>query len=296
MSRLIEGLLSFYGRFLQHPGKWWVHGRLRSVMNVRIDQDAVVRRDGLVWMLNPGNFMEENLFWLGTNDTWKLYHVKRFVNLGDVIFDVGANFGYYSCKLAQHLRQQGELHAFEPCQANAERLAENVRLNGYDECIRIVPQGITDKVGFGVMVTVAGNSGANYLVAGDGVTRLTTLDCYCAEQGVQHVAFIKLDVEGHEVKALRGAVQTLSRWKPVLLVEVNPPTLSRAGATVQELLELLGGYGYALFEAKRKRLVPLGNIPAGGDYVDVFCIHGSKIETWRKRYSRWIEAGAHVRA
>jgi hypothetical protein len=60
-----------------------------------------------------------------------------------------------------------------------------------------------------------------------------------------------------------------------MLVEMNPPTLKRAGVSCEELADALEQYDYRLFIAQRKNLVPLTTLPHDEDYVDVFCIHSS---------------------
>ena len=57
-------------------------------------------------------------------------------------------------------------------------------------------------------------------------------------------ALIKLDVEGHEVPALRGARETILRSKPILVVEVNKWQLEPAGFSIRGLWEELAGLGY----------------------------------------------------
>ena len=90
--------------------------------NIGVDEDFEVLRQGLVWKLNPSNFVEQDLYWLGVKDCWELYHSKLFLRSGEVIFDIGANFGYYSCMIASILSKNCKIYAFEPIPSNYERL------------------------------------------------------------------------------------------------------------------------------------------------------------------------------
>src|SRR5436190_9413048 len=111
----LERAFLFYGtRLPNHPRKWWLHSRLRRWMRVRPNRQFEVIRDGLKWSLNPADFADEALFWLGTKDTWDVNHLKRMTKPGDVILDVGANFGYYGLTLARTLQDRCLVHSLEP--------------------------------------------------------------------------------------------------------------------------------------------------------------------------------------
>jgi hypothetical protein len=80
---------------MHHRGQWRIHAKLRQLLDANIDCDMEVERAGLRWVLNPSDYMQRNLFWLGENDRWDTFHIKRLLPAGAVVCDVGANFGYY---------------------------------------------------------------------------------------------------------------------------------------------------------------------------------------------------------
>lgn len=275
-NRTILQFLEFYGGRLNHRGKWRIISWIRRVFHISLNEDRIVRRAGLLWKLNPANYVESDLFWFGRMDTWELYHARRFVQEGSVIFDIGANFGFYSCLLAHGLRSKCEVYSFEPFPETYARLQENVRRNHLEDCVRAFPIGLSDVSGHVSMSGVHGNSGAAHITPKKGDITLLTLDQVCVDCAITRIDFIKLDVEGFEVFVLRGGAKTIQRYKPVILVEMNPPTLQRAGVACKELSETLERYGYCLYFANKKKLVPLTVLPKlGDDYIDVFCIHSS---------------------
>src|ERR1700751_5703925 len=122
-------MLEFYGTRLPHRGKWKIHAFLRSLLHLDHDGDLEVQRQGLLWTLNPADFAQTHLYWTNEYEPWDLFHLSKWVHPGSVILDVGANFGYYSLKLASALMGEGRVFAFEPSSASFSRLEQNIRLN-----------------------------------------------------------------------------------------------------------------------------------------------------------------------
>lgn len=61
--------LIFYGsRLPNHPGKWWVHSKLRNLLCVSVGGEAEVTRAGFRWKLRPADYTQAKLFWLGGMD------------------------------------------------------------------------------------------------------------------------------------------------------------------------------------------------------------------------------------
>ena len=90
-----------------------------------------------------------------------------------------------------------------------------------------------------------------------------TVDALVAGQGLERVDLIKIDVEGHEFQVLTGAVETITRFRPQILIEVFEETLCRQGTCVEAVLGFLTTHGYALneFSDVNGELVPLASLP-----------------------------------
>jgi len=262
--------LEWYGVHLKHPGQWRVHAALRDLLGPPASAELPVERQGHRWVLNPSDYPQIDLFWLGVSDRWDLYHAVRFLRPGAVIFDVGANFGYYSVMLASALGGACEVHAFEPCPETFNRLTGHIALNRL-ECIHAHPLALSDAPGLAALQPRSGNSGAAFLVPG-GQIPVSTLDRFVEERGLQRLDFMKIDVEGFEERVLRGGAGTLERFRPMILIEIQPTTLERAGSSVRKLAGLLTGHGYTLMRAKRRTLVPLELRDDPGWIVNAFCL------------------------
>ena len=248
-----------------------MHSALRNLLKAHVDADLAVERQGLRWILNPSDFPQENLFWLGESDRWDLFHARRMVRPGSVIFDVGANFGYYALMLAAGLRSECEVHAFEPTDATFERLSQHIALNRM-ECVHAHRLALSDAPGTATMQGRNGNSGAAFVEPGAGEVQVTTLDAFVGERGIRRLDFMKIDVEGFEEKVLRGGEWVLRELRPAILLEIQPTTLERAGSSVRRLADLLTSHGYVLRQANRERLVPLVLSDAPGYLVNGFAV------------------------
>ena len=126
---------------------------------------------------------------------------------------------------------------------------------------------------------VDGISGANRLGEGGGSTvevEAVTIDDFCARHGIRP-SLIKIDVEGAELEVLRGADAVLRRFRPLLLVELNPSALRDRGAAPEQLLDALAGLGYETWEVGRRGLLaPFGAADLARPelrrgYVNLFC-------------------------
>lgn len=153
-------------------------------------------------------------------------------HLGGVTVDVGANIGTHAIYYAQF----GHVHCFEPLPIAFECLTHNMR----NEDCTLYNLAVGDGEGTIKLISPEDdNPGATYGIPGEDipVIAIDSLD-------LDDCDFIKLDCEGMEIQALRGAKETIKKFKPVLCIESNPRTLARWGATPNDLLICLYAMGY----------------------------------------------------
>ncbi len=274
-------LLQIYGSALPyHPGKGQIHDRLRKFFNVRVDEQFDVVREGLRWRLNPADFVQATLFWLGRNDHYDLYHLQRLLKPDCVFFDIGANFGYYTVSVAARLKGCCQVHAFEPNPTTMQLLRHHITINGLENCAYTHDVAISDQAGEAQLATKAGNSGGTHVVSsGEGTIPITisTLDSFCEQHGIAHIDAMKIDVEGFEERLLLGGRETLRRLQPMLVIELEPPRLRDKGSTPERVTTIIKELGYNLYVSHRKELKPLLDLPEGDSYqINAFCIPRSR--------------------
>jgi FkbM family methyltransferase len=147
--------------------------------------------------------------------------IAGFFPAGGVFADIGANVGNHCVHVGRFLRP-ARIIVFEPTPEAIAILRRNIALNGLEALVDAshLGLGLSDQAGGAVIRTQRHNLGNSRLVkvAGEGEVRLVTGDAALAGQRVD---FIKMDVEGMEIRALAGLKDTIARWRPRLFVEVN---------------------------------------------------------------------------
>jgi FkbM family methyltransferase len=278
-TSLIWKMLEFYGTQVNHRGKWRIHPILRSALGADSDCDLEVTRQGLRWCLNPSDFVQSHLYWTAEYESWDVLQISRWIQPGAVAFDVGANFGYYSITLASRMRGQGRVFAFEPCRTTYQRLRTNITLNHLESTISTIPCGLSNSPGVAYLEQVEdGNSGATAVSAqatGEAI-ELDTVDHFCDVNEIDHIDIMKIDVEGSELRVLEGAKAMLSRHQPRIMIEINSSALVAAGASVEQLEDLLRGLGYQLFATQRDRLLPFNLDRRKPILRNIFCTPSSR--------------------
>jgi FkbM family methyltransferase len=184
--------------------------------------------------------------------------VKRYLRPGDRVLDGGANIGGYTLLAASIVGPTGRVDCFEPEPETAAWLRQNVALNG------LVNVAVHEKaLGFRAapMTFTADRDVSNSIVTSRTETRATvTVQCVSLDTALDsdvHYALWKLDLEGAEVDALRGAATFLRRGNPsVLLVECIEGQLAKFDQTGHDLRALLeqAGYEFAVFNAATGKL------------------------------------------
>ena len=164
-----------------------------------------------------------------------------------VSLDIGADVGEFTIAM---LAASRAVIAFEPRPAQARELASMFTAVGAP--VRVEAVALSDKPGVAAMRVVESEPGRSTIDANNLLGDMTAEGVHSVDVPVQRlddlhlddVGLIKIDVEGHELAVLRGAVHTLERNRPALLVEAEERHHPNAVAAITELLAGLGYAGY----------------------------------------------------
>ncbi len=187
--------------------------------------------------------------------------------------DVGAHAGQFS-KLFASIATRGAILAFEPSAYARSIMEPALRLNRVGN-VSLRPLGLSDFPGRLTLHTPLKRSsalgygtahlGASEAVEFDQSVELTTLDAFAEAEGLTRVDLIKADIEGWEMRALKGGEALLRRFRPALYLEIDAACLARAGDTPEALFDWLGSLGYVAFRAPALETTPVWDGP--GDYL-----------------------------
>lgn len=189
---------------------------------------------------------------------WLLAEVLRRSGAGSALLDIGANVGAWSLhalELAAASHKPIRLIAFEPCSETRHILQQQLRARASAE---VVPLAMSSKVGeadfFGT-----GTAGTNSLhpISGAGCerVRLATLDSFCSERDLRHVAMAKIDAEGFDLDVLHGGSRLLAEGRiDVVQFEYNWRWLLNR-ASLLEVFRLISDKPYRVGKLTRGSLV-----------------------------------------
>ena len=172
-----------------------------------------------------------------------------------VIFDVGANIGYFAIQFGKMLHDTGNVHCFEPMKYQFNVLQRNIEENNLDNIIlnkAIVSneQNAIKRIYFSGI----DNTGSSSLEIESSLyedVRCITIDEYSVQHNIDKIDLMKIDVEGHELKVLLGASRMLEARKiGSLFVEVNNNTLTAGGTSSAEIVSFLDSMGYQPYSIK----------------------------------------------
>lgn len=194
---------------------------------------------------------------LGSYETPVQRALLENVAAGGVVYDIGANIGFFSLLAARRVGPGGGVYAFEPVDRNAAAIGRSAQLNGFatievftkaaGSATGVAELHLARHIGGAVLASV----GAPPDRRGSVVVEVVALDDFIRERGLRPPTLVKVDVEGAELDVLRGMEKTLKSHDPVLICELDDATQAGLERKARDLADLLGGMGYDLSELAR---------------------------------------------
>jgi FkbM family methyltransferase len=232
------------------------------------DDCVVVQRGGLHWSLDLREGIDFSIYLLGAFERSTVTTLQKLARPGSVIFDIGANVGAHTLGLARSAGPQGRVYAFEPARLVFAKLQRNLTLNPKLQARTQVHQILfTAEPGEHLPAQIYASWP---LVTEEGVhpklrgrlvdtsgARVDTLDSFVEHEGIERLDLIKIDVDGHEYPVLKGGARTLTRFRPILLMEMSPYVQDEQKHGFAALVALLREREYSLQEAGRGKPLPL---------------------------------------
>jgi FkbM family methyltransferase len=172
-----------------------------------VDLEVITSKYGLYWML------DSDQYYLQRNDTLVAPRT------GDVVLDCGSHVGDISLRFAIDVGQDGQVFGFDPDPKHVAISRDNALQNRLSSRMHFVACGVSDHVvqkseGIEEDFSSSVNAGRR-LSPSDAIT---SIDVFCKSKKIDVVNYIKMDIEGSEMEALRGAHYTIQRCRPKLAI------------------------------------------------------------------------------
>lgn len=184
----------------------------------------------------------------------KQLFLRQQCRSSSTVLDLGAHIGLYTVLMSRYVGPAGRVVAFEPTPATLRHLQRTIRLNHLSN-VEIRAQAVSGSTGVAFLNDTGDPvSNANSLTPIDRAqaqlgVRTTTLDDLVLPDPV---SCVKMDIEGAEVDALRGATALLERDRPAMTIEIHPVQLGLADHQAVEVWDLLDTIGYLLMDGDRR--------------------------------------------
>lgn len=208
----------------------------------REDSHYITNADSYLFLSSPegarmkfdGSAYEEEVSFL----------MRKLVRPGDAVLDIGANVGLHTVFLSK-LVDVGRVIAFEPVSEMADRLSANCAFNRVDN-VTLVRAALGEETGEATIQANLGDpgmEGTNSMIASVHVANrpdryeertipVKRLDDIAGELGIsERIDFVKIDTEGFEPMVIRGALETLRKTRPAMLIEAHSNRLKEVGLT-----------------------------------------------------------------
>lgn len=199
---------SFLGKILRLP--------LRLIPKRMVLPILQGRLRGKKWVVGAG----EHGYWLGSYEMGKRLAFEREIKPGSVLYDIGANVGYFSLLASVLVGDNGKVFAFEPLPRNVEFLKKHISINKLAN-IEVIEAAVSYQSGEAFFDLGASTAMGHLSDSGGLQVQMVSLDDLVSAGKLEPPDYIKLDVEGAEYDALRGAEAVIDKIQPVLFLDTH---------------------------------------------------------------------------
>lgn len=185
--------------------------------------------------------------WLGSYEYDKQIMFEQAIIEGIIVFDLGANVGFYTLLASTLVGSQGKVFAFEPMPTNVDYLKQHLRLNRISN-VSVIEAAVSDTTDIAYFEVNCSRSEGKLSPQGTLEIRTVTLDDLIAKGDIPTPHYIKIDVEGAEMKVLLGAKSMIVNAHPTIFLATHGDELHA------QCISFLTSLGYKLQTVSDKML------------------------------------------
>ena len=249
---------------VKHPDKIFRYVKFELLNRFAKDRllESPLEHSKMKMLVNSGDIgLSKQIFVWRWREPIEVEMTRSYLRPGDTILDVGANLGYYVLLEGEAIGPKGKILAVEPSPENVHILKKNVELNNMGSQVEVVEGGISDENGTAEIQISKWSNLHSFTVAHEFVSSKVErglevntyrLDDLIEEKGIkaEDVNMIRMDVEGHEVKVMKGMSKILDSAKNLtVIMEIHPMFINEAFGN-EAYQDLLDGFASRDFQVE----------------------------------------------
>jgi FkbM family methyltransferase len=206
-------------------------GRIDRAPESKWVATSIFGGERLIWLDLADSFVSRGCLFDGYEPI-ETALVRQHLTAGDVFLDIGANIGWFSLLASTIIGPSGHVHAFEPRTPTVEYLRRSISMNGLESAVTVHALGLDSADSEQFLGSIKGTSNAGHSIimssaSQDGIESIPIHLVALDTLNIPKVDFVKIDVEGAEMRVLEGGATTISRNRPIVLSEIYPDQLHR---------------------------------------------------------------------
>lgn len=248
--KLLSRILRAIGKIFIKLSKISSNGSKSIIIKKGTERDLYKTRFNYFFWLKKDSYLDQCIINNGIFEESLTELVKQIIKEGDIVFDVGANIGYYSVLFSRLIGNRGKVFCFEPTKYYGEVLNRNLKANKTSN-VKVFNVGLSNKKQ--KLEIQIGNSSASFHnpvgspLETKELVNLISLDEFIEEHTPQKIDLIKVDIDGHEPIFFEGAWNTLSKYNPIIILEVSHFHYLEAGYTAWDFYDMLKKNDYKIY-------------------------------------------------
>jgi FkbM family methyltransferase len=215
--------LQLLEKLYELPSNRWADRLVRASLRDR--NVTLTHGVGKGLKFNGGNSNPDYAF--GTYELPVQNVLARYLQPGDIFYDIGANFGFFTAIAARLVGPSGRVYAFEPEWHNTRRIRVNLELNHLSN-VSVLEKAVSCKSGTGKLLLThyPGGHTLSTVMAPPDVTATMAIETIAIDDAIENLeidppTLVKIDVEGAELDVLYGMADTLKIFRPIVIYEID---------------------------------------------------------------------------